>query len=151
MAMAHLLLDPADVMAKTILVVDDDRAVLESYGRLLRRLGHRVFLSEDADLVLADPDSLRDIDLIILDQRMPRRSGLSLLVGLQGRPAATRRPAVILISAFLSDELRDQAARLGVVEIIEKPVDTKHFLSCVSTALQEPPALPQADRRTPRP
>ena len=136
---------------RTILVVDDDRAVLESYGRLLRRLGHRVFLAENADLVLADPDSLRDIDLIILDQRMPRTSGLGLLAGLRGRPAADRHPAVILISAFLSDELRIQAARLGVVTVIEKPVDTKHLLSCVSTVLQEVPDLPRADPGTPRP
>jgi CheY-like chemotaxis protein len=131
--------------SRTILVVDDDRAVLESYGRLLARLGHRVLLSEDADEVLADPDSLRDIDLIILDHRMPRRSGLSLLDGLRRRTASVPRPAVILISAFLSDELRDQAARLGVVEIIEKPVDTKHFLSSVSTALQGPSILPRTE------
>ena len=39
-------------MTKTILVVDDDPAVLQSYGRLLRRLGHRVLLSEDSEQVM---------------------------------------------------------------------------------------------------
>jgi DNA-binding response OmpR family regulator len=127
-------------MAKTILVVDDDPSVLESYGRLLRRLGHRVLLSEDSEEVRIDPDSLRDVDLVILDQRMPRTSGLTLLGSLRRRSGVV--PAVILISAYLSDDLKDEAARLGVVEVIEKPVDPKHLLASVRAAL-EGPACPR--------
>ena len=160
MAVAHLLLDPADVMAKTILVVDDDPAVLESYGRLLRRLGHRVLLSEDSERVRTDPDSLSGIDLLILDQRMPRTSGLALLDSLRRRVAAVRGdqgapagvvPAVILISALPSDELRDEAARLGVAEVIEKPVDTRHLLASVRAALEGTVCPRPADSRISRP
>ena len=130
-------------MTKTILVVDDDPAVLQSYRRLLRRLGHRVLLSEDSEKVMTDPDSLQEIDLLILDQRMPHTSGLALLAGLRRRVAAALGaqgtaggvPAVILISAFLSHELRVEAARLGVVEVIEKPIDTAHLLASVRAAL----------------
>ena len=123
-------------MTKTILVVDDDPAVLLSYTRLLRRLGHRVLLSEDSEKVSTDPDSLREVDLLILDQRMPRTSGLALLAGLRGRNSrGCSGPAVILISAFLSREIRTEAARLGVVEVIEKPVDNAHLLASVRAAL----------------
>jgi DNA-binding response OmpR family regulator len=126
-------------MTKTILVVDDDPAVLQSYGRLLRRLGHRVLLSEDSDKVGSDPESVREIDLLILDQRMPRTSGLALLASLRARDGQGRRgPAVILISAVLSRELRTEAARLGVVEVIEKPVDNAHLLATVRAALEGP-------------
>ena len=147
-------------MAKTILVVDDDPAVLQSYGRLLRRLGHRVLLSEDSERVRTDPDSLRGIDLLILDQRMPRTSGLALLDSLHRRVAAGRGdgngsagvvPAVILISALLSNELRDEASRLGVVEVIEKPVDTKRLLTSVRAALEGPASQRPEDPRGPRP
>src|SRR5881628_3743635 len=152
MAVAHLLLDPADVMAKTILVVDDDPAVLESYGRVL--------LSEDSERVRTDPDRLSGIDLLILDQRMPRTSGLALLDSLRRRVAAVRGdqgapvgvvPAVILISALPSDELRDEAARLGVAEVIEKPVDTRHLLASVRAALESTVCQRPADSRIPRP
>lgn len=134
-------------MLKTILVVDDDPAVLQSYGRLLRRLGHRVVLSEDSEQVRSDPESLRDVDLLILDQRMPHTSGLALLACLRQRcgpcpPRAGDRaasmPAVILISAYLSDELRDLAQRLGVVEVIEKPVDAGRLRASVRAALERP-------------
>jgi len=138
-------------MAKTILVVDDDKAVLESYGRLLRRLGHRVLLSEDSEGVRTDPDSLRGVDLLILDQRMPRTSGLVLLDSLRRRMSVARGedggragvvPAVILISAFLSDEIRDEATRLGVVQVIEKPVDAASLLALVRAALDGPQPVP---------
>ncbi len=132
-------------MLKTILVVDDDPAVLKSYGLLLRRLGHRILLSEDPEEVRNDPQSLRGVDLLILDQRMPRTPGLALLASLRGREggtpgaaAATARPAVLLISAFLSDDLRREAGRLGVVEVIEKPVDAARLLASVRAALEGP-------------
>ena len=145
-------------MAKTILVVDDDPSVLQSYGRLLRRMGHRVLLSEDSERVRTDVDSLSGVDLLILDEHMPRTSGLTLLESLRRRAGASRRenadsvdvlPAVILISALVSDDLKREATRLGVVELIEKPVDTNHLLACVRAALEGRSCPPQADARRP--
>ncbi len=126
-------------MRRVILIVDDDPAVLRSYGQLFRRLGCLVVLAEDSQKVLADPDSLRGVDLIILDQRMPKTNGLDLLAGLRRREAGAAPPAVILISAFLSEENRERAARLGVVEVIEKPVDNAHLLASVRVALERRP------------
>src|SRR3989338_3568328 len=133
-------------MRRVILVVDDDPAVLRSYGHLFRRLGCQVVLANDSERLLADPDSLRGVDLLILDQRMPKTCGLDLLAGLRGREAwagaAVPHPAVILISAYLSAEIRQRAARLGVMEIIEKPVDTAHLLASVRVALENRPPRP---------
>ena len=129
-------------MARTILVVDDDPTVLQAYGRLLRRLGHRVLLADNPERVRADPESLRGVDLLILDQRMPKTSGLELLASLRQRPispgedgALRPPPMVILISAFLSEEIRDGAVRLGVAQVIEKPVDPSFLLASVRAAL----------------
>lgn len=137
-------------MRRVILVIDDDPAVLRSYGHLLRRLGCQVVLVADSDRVLSDPDSLRGVDVMILDQRMPKTTGLDLLACLRRRAAgendsqgmASGRPAVILISAYLSEAIRERAARLGVAEIIEKPVDTTHLLACVRAALTDRPPSP---------
>ncbi len=123
-------------MSKTILVIDDDPAVLQSYGRLLRRLGHTVRLLADVDEAHRDPALLERVDLLILDQRMPGMSGLDLLAVLRGRaPEVGAEAAVLLISAYLSEELREQASHLGVVEVIEKPVDPEHLLGSVRAAL----------------
>src|SRR5439155_20885305 len=103
----------------------------------------RVLPAEAGANMMTDPESLHELDVLSLDQRMPHTSGLALLAGLRRRVAAALGtqgtaggvPAVILISAFLSHELRVEAARLGVVEVIEKPIDTAHLLASVRAAL----------------
>ncbi|PYS95967.1 MAG: hypothetical protein DMF50_06600 [Acidobacteria bacterium] len=127
---------------KTILVIDDDEAVLRSYGLLLGRLGHRVLLAGDGEKARRDPDSLRGVDLLILDERMPGTTGLDLLAAMRSRwGAAGAAPApplaVLLVSALLSDDLKRRAAGLGVAEVIEKPVNPARLLASVRAALGE--------------
>ncbi len=125
--------------SKTIVVIDDDPAVLQAYGRLLRRAGYRVVLVGDAGVARRDGTLLGTVDLLILDQRMPGMTGLELLTTL-GRcngAGGASGPPVLLISAYLDGELRRAAARLGVAEVIEKPVNTAHLLRCVRAALSE--------------
>ncbi len=51
---------------------------------------------------------------------------------------------MILISAVLSEEIRDRAARLGVAQLIEKPVDAARLRAIALAALELP-----AQRNTP--
>ncbi len=126
-------------MSKTILVIDDDASVLRSYGRLLARLGQKVRLVDDAEAARSDPGLLQGVDLLILDERMPGVSGLDLLATLRGRrPEGEYGPAVILVSALLSDDQRARAERLGVAEVIEKPVAADRLLASVRGALGVP-------------
>lgn len=123
-------------MAKTILVIEDDPAVLESYRRLLRRLGQSVRLLGDPNEARRDPGVLDGVDLLLLDQRMPGLTGLELLaLMLERRPPGAAPPAVILISALPSEELRRRARSLGVVEVIEKPVDPERLIDTIRSAL----------------
>ncbi|MCZ6696932.1 MAG: response regulator [Acidobacteria bacterium] len=122
--------------SRTILVVDDDPAVLQAYGRLLGRNGDEVELCGDIEAIVLDPASLARADLLILDQRMPRITGLDLLARMRRiLPAGSPGPRVLLIRAYLDATIRRQAARLGVAEIIEKPVNAAHLLKCVRAAL----------------
>jgi DNA-binding response OmpR family regulator len=123
-----------------ILVIDDDPAGLESYGRLLARLGHPVRLLEGAEAARDDPALLRGVAVLILDQRMPRLSGLDLVALVHARPAADGpRPAILLVTAVPTEELRARAAGLGVAEVIEKPVSPAHLLARVRAALAARP------------
>ncbi len=121
---------------KTIVVVDDDPAVLLAYGRLLGRERYRVRLVGDIDAIRRDARALSRADLLILDQRMPGITGLDLLRGLRrSQEDGTAGPRVLLISAYLDEDLRRSAARLGVAEVIEKPVDPARLLKSVRQAL----------------
>jgi serine protease Do len=140
---------------RTILIVEDDPAALTTYGRLLSRLGHEVRLRPGCDAVLADEEGLRLADLIILDQQMPGMRGLDLLDLLTRRGAWSSRaagPPVLLITACADAELRRQALALGVLAIIDKPVDPALLLGRVQrllTAAPETALAAPADDLTP--
>jgi CheY-like chemotaxis protein len=103
----------------TVLVVDDDPSVLATYGRLLRRAGYNAVTEGDPLKVLSGRSGAR-VDLLLLDYKMPEMDGLSLLAELRRRACRAR---CILVSAFLNDDVRSRAAKLGVDLLLEKPVD----------------------------
>jgi two-component system response regulator (stage 0 sporulation protein F) len=121
-----------------VLVVDDDAAVLSTYRRLLRRAGFEAVTEADPLKVLENGHA-EGVDLILLDYRMPGLDGLSLLAELRRRECTA--PA-ILISAYLNEDLVNQARMLGVARMLEKPVDISslrgHLFDLVATAVSRP-------------
>ena len=112
----------------TILVVDDDTSVLDCYRKLLGRAGYRTLTESNPKKILVDGRDLGDVDLLLVDYKMPEMDGLSLLAELRRREFRAR---CILISAFLNDAVRQQARHLGVDQILEKPVDVGSLRSAM--------------------
>ena len=112
-------MSPAKSNGYRVLVVDDDPAVLSTYRRLLRRAGFEAVTESDPRKVLENGHA-DGVDLLLLDYRMPGLDGLSLLAELRRRECTA--PA-ILISAYLNEDLVNQARMLGVARMLEKPVD----------------------------
>lgn len=110
-----------------ILVVDDDPAALSCYSRLLRRAGHEVETAPGGETALLRLES-GPFDVVILDFRMPGMDGTEFLRRLR---CSGRAPEVIMVSAFLSDQVRESAARMGVRRILEKPVDVEKLRTAI--------------------
>ncbi len=124
----------------TILIIDDDPAVLRAYGRLLRRLGHHIVLESHCDSVGRQARALGRGDLLILDQQMPGTCGLDWLcqerrTGLWGGEQG--RPAILLITGSDDETIRRRAAELGVAAVIQKPVEPQLFIGTVQKTLAE--------------
>jgi PAS domain S-box-containing protein len=104
-----------------ILYIDDDESQLFASKRMLERWGYCVSAyieqREALDAVLAG--KLR-FDLVVTDYSMPGTSGLEI-----ARTIHDARPKlpVIMVSGYITDELRRQAASAGVRELIGKPQD----------------------------
>lgn len=127
-----------------VLVVDDDPSVLCTYRRLLRRAGLEARAEGDPRRVLDDGNGVAAFDLIVIDYKMPGMDGLSFLAELRRRECRAR---CILISAFLNDDLRDQARVLGVDRVLDKPVDVGALRDAIAELTARPPE-PSLSRRT---
>jgi len=112
-------MSPAKSNGYRVLVVDDDIAVLSTYRRLLLRAGFETVTESDPLQVLKNGHA-EGVDLFLLDYRMPGLDGLSLLAELRRREYTA---PVILVSAYLNEDVVNQARMLGVARMLEKPVD----------------------------
>jgi DNA-binding response OmpR family regulator len=112
-----------------VLVVDDEEDVRQSICEILRASGFSVVEAEDGAAALG---LLREnrYGMVLLDIRMPKLDGVSLI------EALGELPPVVVHSAFtLSGEERE---RLGmkVVEYLHKPVSPQHLLGAVQGVLR---------------
>ena len=122
---------------KNILVVDD-------YFEMLSFLRSILELSDQSYRVTGVPSAEEGMlelqqnayDLLITDLRLPGISGFDLV-----RQARRRRPRmpVIMITAYSSDEGRQEATDLGVFRYFRKPLDTDGLLAAVHEALRTRP------------
>jgi len=118
---------------KRILLVDDDREIVEAMRVALEAHGYAVFVARDGNqgLTLAERE---DPDLIILDMMMPKRSGFLVLEKLRRtRPVPVR---VIMITANEGSRHKAYAERLGVDDYIRKPFAMDRLLESVDRLLR---------------
>ena len=111
------------MIAKRILLVEDDPDLRELYAEVLRDLGHTVVAVDDGAVALSEIPRLHP-DVILVDLIMPKAEldGVALL----SRLAAGPRIPVVILSALadgLSDELSPEVkAALPITAILSKPV-----------------------------
>jgi two-component system, OmpR family, response regulator PrrA len=127
---------PTASSTRTILIVDDDPSVAETFGRMLRLEGYGVAtaLSADAGLELADnihPDA------VILDMRMPITNGLQFLRQVRARPHLVEVPvAIVTGDYFLPDSVQNELRTLGA-SIRFKPMWLEDLVALAKTLVAE--------------
>ncbi len=113
---------------KKILIVDDEPTILLTLSHALGSKETVVITSsriEEAEVAL----SRYHFDLMIADIRLSGMygiEGLELLSYIKGVSPST---TVIIMTAYGSDEMRDDAYRRGAYYYFEKPIDIDHLIS----------------------
>jgi FixJ family two-component response regulator len=114
-----------------VLVIDDDPAVRESVGRLLRSVGL------DARLFASVPDLLKSErpngpTCLIVDVKMPERSGLDFQRELA---AADVQIPIIFITAHGDVPMSVQAMKRGAIEFLTKPCRDEDLIDAIRLGL----------------
>ncbi len=130
------------IYGKSILVVDDDAAMLRALQKVLTGEGASVATASWAGEILERLDENQGrVDLIITDLRMPILNGQSVLRAVK---AALPEVPVIVITAFGSPEKRAECSRDGAAAFLEKPLDTTQLLAAIDEVVS---AAKPADAR----
>jgi two-component system, NtrC family, response regulator AtoC len=117
--------------APTLLVVDDEDLVRWSLRERLEASGYRVLEAETAEQALQHAED--DVDLVLLDFRLPDADGLSLLRRIK---AQNRDTVVILMTAYSSVESAVEAMKQGAYDYVRKPFEIEELLLLVERALE---------------
>jgi len=118
---------------QTILMVDDDQAILDGTRLRLRASGYDTIEAHDGIQGVAAAIKVRP-DAIVMDVRMPRMDGLKALAELQ-EIADTKNIPVVMLSASLRDQ--QQALDAGARFFITKPYEGKSLVHAIESAIGE--------------
>lgn len=117
----------------TILVVDDDKRVIELLRIALEAHGYRMIEAHDGEQALQIARRERP-DLVVLDVRLPKRSGFDVCERLRNDPDDPGLP-ILLVSAAAEVETRVQGLSRGADDYLIKPFSPKELIARVQRLL----------------
>ncbi len=119
----------------TILMIDDDRALLSIYTRILEKHGYKTEKAETGREALGKLKA-KQYDVAMIDVRLPDINGLDLLNTIQAFAPKTLK---IMITGFPSPEGRETALSRGATAYLSKPVKTEELLRIIDSKLGPAP------------
>lgn len=118
-------------MADTLLLVDNDPAVLRAIGDYFERLSYEVWRDGTGEQALETFRRVRP-DVVLLDLHPPDSSGLVVLERLRSEGAS-----VILLTGQGDVETAVSAMQLGAENSLTKPVDMKHLAAAIARVAEK--------------
>lgn len=129
-------------MRPTILIVDDDHAHRTMLEAMVRTWGYEALTADDGDTAIAKV-SEKAFDLILMDIRMVRMSGIEALNAIQKiNPAIP----IVLMTAYASVETAVEALKKGAYDYITKPLDFEKLKITLIRAMEHVRLKDENDR-----
>ena len=108
-----------------VLVVDDNLAAREILHEPLATIAARVDTvasGKEALAAIQERDATEPYDIVFMDWRMPGMDGLQTSRHIKGNETLKQQPAIVLVTAFGREEVREEAERLQLDGFLVKPV-----------------------------
>jgi len=119
--------EKTQIQIKNILIIDDEKDLCQLLGDTLSSRGYNVEFANTKREAISSLKN-RSPDLVFLDLKLPDGDGLKLLSSIKKiNPSTT----VDIISAYGTEEVRDEARKLGVYGFIDKPFSEEDILRSI--------------------
>ena len=116
-----------------ILVVDDEKEVTMSLKGFFTALGYDMLTALDGKEALRVIESVKSLDLILLDVRMPGIDGIQILKHLRKINSKTK---VIIITAY-DKEVKQEVEKIGIDGFFGKPIDLSKLIDRIRYVLED--------------
>jgi two-component system nitrogen regulation response regulator NtrX len=117
-----------------ILVVDDEENIRKSLKMILEYEDYQFLEASSGEEALALIEEIFDLDLILLDIKLPGKDGLEVLAEVKKRPYS---PEIIMISGQGTIQTAVEATKLGAFDFLEKPLHRDRVLLSIRNALNQ--------------
>ena len=121
-------------MSPRILIVDDEVLLLRTLSNALREGGFEVLVASSAEEAERKLENGEPVDLLVLDVKLPGKSGLDLL---GDRRAAGFEGKVVVMTAFDNPDSERVCRSLSVDHYLRKPFDLEKLLDLVHSLTAE--------------
>lgn len=116
----------------TLMIVDDDPAVLETLELALTWKGYDVVTAESGEAAASAAQTV-DVDLVLTDLRMGEMNGLQTMLAIKALRPNVR---VMIVTGFASDAMEDELREAGAFSIVTKPFALDDLFAAVREALE---------------
>ena len=119
-----------------ILVAEDNRLNQQIIGAYLQGFGHQ-FLFADNGATALQAFAEGEFDLILMDVRMPEMSGIDATRGIRKMETGATRTPIIALTADVMDENRQECLKVGMDDLVAKPIKVSSLARTIDRALGE--------------
>ncbi len=131
-------------MSNSILIIDDEKAILKVMELNLQREGYGIFTADNGNDGLKILQE-KDIDVILLDHQMPDINGLELLKIIKNR---YKDLPVIMVTAYGTIEMAVDAMKLGAFHYLTKPINFDEMYIIIRNAIEQKRLLNRVEMLT---
>jgi CheY-like chemotaxis protein len=124
-----------EVMAQTILVVDDNEANLRLINAVLRTRGYDLLEARSGEVALETLAAQRP-SLVLMDVQMPGLSGIDVARTIRSMPALAELPLVAITAMAMKGD-REEILAAGFNDYLAKPYKMGELLALVARWLPE--------------
>jgi|GEM_PF-6475349 len=119
--------------SETILVAEDDGEVRKLVTSFLTRFGYKVLEAADGEDAVSEFTAQQEqIDLVLLDMIMPRKSGWETAMEISRIRCGTK---ILYLSGYTADFLKNRGVPDDQIEIVSKPLQPMELLRKVRAML----------------
>lgn len=118
----------------TVLLVDDDEALLWSLGEAVSNCGYKYLVASDGQTALDIIERSPDIDVIVSDISMPRMDGIEFIRIVRDKFKDRFWLQVLFMTGYATVDKSIEALRIQALDFLNKPVRRKELLVAINIA-----------------